>query len=78
MNVLPISCRKTIVKMDLKKMEEVYRKWENKSGTAPHTTTTCMSGNERLRDKFREDPPLERQRRRARKRSGPPTLVSVF
>ncbi|XP_071793159.1 LOW QUALITY PROTEIN: glycerol-3-phosphate acyltransferase 1, mitochondrial-like [Asterias amurensis] len=63
--------------MDLKKMEEVYRKWENKSGTAPHTTTTCMSGNERLRDKFREDPPLERQRRRARKRSGPPTLDLV-
>ncbi len=55
-------------------MEEVYRKWERKSGSAPHTSAMCLSGKERWNDKLREEPSPDRQRRKTRKM---PTLDLV-
>ncbi|XP_022098260.1 glycerol-3-phosphate acyltransferase 1, mitochondrial-like isoform X2 [Acanthaster planci] len=76
-----------ISKMDLERMEEVYRKWESKANPASQTSqnsptrTTMMpavmpSGKKQWNDKIRDDKP-ERRRRRSGKSSQPPSLDLV-
>ncbi|XP_038070668.1 glycerol-3-phosphate acyltransferase 1, mitochondrial-like isoform X2 [Patiria miniata] len=75
-------------KMNLEKMEEVYRKWEARANPAQQNSQTRMVwtpaeaggmpiSKQRRNDKFREDPPPERRRRRSGKLSHPPSLDLV-